>query len=498
MVVGFQAGARLRVLVWVGLVLAAVAPRASAETATLSLPQVIALAQERSSSATAARNRYRASYWQNHVQEASFLPTLTLHGTVPEFTRTISKLSLPDGREAFVPQSFASSGLQLSIGKTIARTGGEVTLGSELQRLDLFDHSSPASYLSRPLSVGLRQPLFSFNPYPWQNQIEPLRFEQSRREYVEEMESIATSAAQSFFDVLAAQDQLALAHESCASTETLLTVARTRRAAGTITEDELLQTELATLNAQLDLQRSELDLQARRYQFHSYLGLPEGEEVVPQVTFDVPDIQVDVPTALWSAHTYRSDMVGFDRRVIEARRDVAEARASSGRGLTLYAGYGLSQSTPELSEVFRRGGEQQQVTVGVEMPILDWGRSEARRRLAESNRDLTLESVQRSRADFDQDVTMKVLQFKVQRDRMNLAATADQIAQRRFEAATQRFKRGEITASDIQLALSEKDYARRNHVDALRGFWIAYLDLRRITLFDFVTRRPIDYPAVGG
>jgi outer membrane protein TolC len=470
---------------------------ARGDTVTMSLTQVIALAQQRSSSAAEARNRYRASYWQNHVQEASFLPTLTLHGTVPEFTRSISKLTLPDGREAFVPQSFAGSGLRLSIAKAVRLTGGEVFVESELQRLDLFDHSTPASYLSRPVSVGLRQPLFAFNSYKWQDKIEPLRFEQSRREYVEEMESVAISAAQSFFDLLSAQDQLTMARATCASNETLLAVAQKRRAVGNISEDQLLQTQLASLNAQLDLQRSELDLQARRYQFRSYVGLEEGEEVIPLVTYDVPDIEVDVSTALSNAHVHRSDMVGFDRRVLEAHRDVAEARASGGRGLNLFASYGLSQSTQALNDVFRRGGEQQQFILSLEMPILDWGRSEARRQLAESNRDLALQSVQRSRADFDQDVTMKALQFKVQRDRVTLAATADEIAQRRFEAARKRFTRGEITASDIHLALSEKDYARRNHVDAMRGFWIAYFDLRRSTLFDFETQRPIDYPLFG-
>src|SRR5262249_56117627 len=98
---------------------------------------------------------------------------LSLQGTAPDLTRSISKLSLPDGSEAFVRQSFVSSGARLAIAKTVGTTGGEVFLESSLERLDLLDGGPSTTYLSQPINLCLPPPLFAFNPYRWQVRIAP-------------------------------------------------------------------------------------------------------------------------------------------------------------------------------------------------------------------------------------------------------------------------------------------------------------------------------------
>src|SRR5262249_7026446 len=241
-----------------------------------------------------------------------------------------------------------SSGLRLSIGKTIGSTGGEVVVETSLERLDLMDGSGRPTYLSTPLSVGLRQPLFAFNPYRWQDRIEPLRLDEARRDYAEDLDGIASSAAQDFFDVVAALDQLRTAKANTVSTDTLLAATRARLAAGRTTEDELLQTELASLNARLELQRAEQELRARSFGLRSYLGLRDTEEVRPEITFGVPEVTADVPTALAQARANRAVVVSHERRTLEAERDVAEARSQPGRSVDLFVSFGLNQSTNDL------------------------------------------------------------------------------------------------------------------------------------------------------
>jgi len=471
-------------LALVGMALAALAVRAEARPMTLA--QVIASAQSGSRSAAQARNRYRASLWQYRTQRATFLPTLSLQGTAPDLTRSISRLQLPDGSEAFIRQSFVSSGARLALGKTIGTTGGEVSLESSLERLDLLDGGTSTTYLSTPINLGFRQPLFAFNPYRWQDRIEPLRLEEARRDYAEELESIAISAAQNFFDLLSALDQLATARSNVTSTDTLLAATQGRRAAGKVSEDELLQSRLASLNARLELQRAEIELRARTYSFRSYLGMKDTEDVLPEIGFEVPDARADVALAVAQARANRASAVGDDRRALEARRDVAEARAQPGRSVDLFANFGLSQSTDDFGSAYHAGQEQEHATIGFQVPILDWGRSRARVRLAESNAEVALLSVDQARQDLEQDVTRKVLEFNVQSERIRIAATADSVAARRWAAAERRYLAEGGDASALNIAQSEKDSARRNHVEALRGFWIAYYELRRATRYDFV------------
>jgi outer membrane protein TolC len=484
---------RCRTFVVLGVfTLCALPPSSQAAMRSMSLDRVVAMAKSESRAAAQARDRFRSSLWQFRVQRASYLPTLALVGTAPDLTRSISKLSLPDGSEAFVRQSFNSSGLRLSIGKTIGSTGGEVVVETSLERLDLLDGTGRPTYLSTPVSVALRQPLFTFNPHRWEDRIEPLRLDEARRDYAEDLEGIAITAAQNFFDVVSAMDQLETARENTASTDTLFSATRARRDAGKSSEDELLQSELASLNARLELQRSEQELRARAFGLRSYLGLRDSDEVHPQITFRVPGVSADVPTALAQARANRAVVVAQGRRRLEAERDLAEARSQPGRAVDLFVSYGLNQSTTELGSLYDTGQEHERATLGIRVPILDWGRSHAHSRLAESNAEVTMLSVEQAELDLEQDVTRAVLEFNVQSERIRIAAKADEVAGRRYAAAEQRYLSGGGDAAALNVALSEKDAARRAHVESLRGYWMAYFQLRRSTGYDFASGRAID------
>ena len=453
---------------------------------TLTLESVIARAQQRSTSAALARNRFRASYWQFRTSAVAFQPTLTLQATTVDFGRTISKLSSPDGTEAFVPQSSSTSGFSLSMSKVIRTTGGEVFPETALERLDELDHATAPSYLAHPVRFGLRQPLFAFNPHRWQERIEPIRYEEARRQYLEDLEGIGTAAAQSFFDLLAARDRLRVAGANGADAETLHVRTIKRRKAGRASEEDLVETELGQLNARLELQQAELDAAARLRAFRSYLGDRDTSAVDLDLALEAPDVNVDAATAVAFARAHRSDALALERRKLEAERDVADARAAGGMNASLVASYGRSQTTGDLHDIFpARPGVRpgQPYAAG---PDPDWGRAQAHAKVADSNHDVTLISIEQSRADLDQDVVTKV-------DRVQRAARAHPASPSvptRWRSATTKpspaLPRGPGGSRECQPRPCAKDLARRNHVEALRGYWTSYLELRRATLFDFM------------
>ena len=191
------------------------------------------------------------------------------------------------------------------------------------------------------------------------------------------------------------------------------------------------------------------------------------------MTFTIPRFEVSEEFAISQARLHRAEAVGYERRMMEARRDVDEARGNSGPRLNLYAIYGWSQTTPDLESIFDRGEEYQQVSLAMDLPILDWGRAESRRRMAESNRSVIEQTIAQQRADLDHGVAMKVKQFLVQRERIELAAKADEIADKRFGAARQRSILGRGDMTSFTLASVEREAARRRYVAALRDYWVA-------------------------
>jgi outer membrane protein TolC len=84
-----------------------------------------------------------------------------------------------------------------------------------------------------------------------------------------------------------------------------------------------------------------------------------------------------------------------------------------------------------------------------------------------------------------------VLELEQARRALLLSGSADTVAAKRFEVAYNRYVIGRINIDNLYIAQNEKDQARTQYVQALRQYWQAYYLLRRLTLFDFETGRPI-------
>ena len=59
------------------------------------------------------------------------------------------------------------------------------------------------------------------------------------------------------------------------------------------------------------------------------------------------------------------------------------------------------------------------------------------------------------------------------------------MAAKRFEVAYNRYVIGRIDMDNLYVAQNEKDQALQQYVQSLRGYWLAYYRLRRVTLYDF-------------
>jgi outer membrane protein TolC len=93
--------------------------------------------------------------------------------------------------------------------------------------------------------------------------------------------------------------------------------------------------------------------------------------------------------------------------------------------------------------------------------------------------------VSQSIIDFDENIFLQVMQFNLQDNQVAIASKADTIADLRYEVTKQRFLIGKIDVLDLNVALEEKDVARRGYVEALRNYWNYYYDLRGLTLYDW-------------
>ena len=210
-----------------------------------------------------------------------------------------------------------------------------------------------------------------------------------------------------------------------------------------------------------------------------------------EIPVEIPNVEIEYIKALEQAHANNPEIVQQRINLLQAEREVAKAKAEKGLNANLYASFGLTQQSDNFYDAYARPSNQENVRVGLELPIVDWGLGKKNYKMARSNEELVRIQVEQAQMDFEQEVFMQVMQFNLQDDQLMIAGKADTIAQKRYEVAKQRFLIGKIDVLDLNVALTEKDQAKRAYIDAMRNFWNYFYNLRRITLYDWKENKPL-------
>jgi outer membrane protein TolC len=468
------------------------APAAAATEApaAFSLPQVIDLALTQAAVAKQAVTNRETSLWQYRSFRADYRPQLALEGVLPNYSRTITPVTQPDGTTDFRYVRINNSFLATTLSQGISLTGGRIVVGSTLQRFDNLE-GRQRLYNSNPVSVGLQQPIGGFNALSWNKRIEPLRFEESQRQYVEERETIARRVTELYFDVLLQQVNAGIARQNLRASEEMLRLGRERHKLGRLSENDLLLLELNLLNARQSEVQAGIDAQNAAVQLKGYTGLTVEPTATLAVPAAAPAVEVAPEAALAQARQFRRETLMFQRRLLEADRNVAQAKGTTGFQATLTAGFGLTSSADQLGRSYVNPNDQQQVRLGFAVPVVDWGKTRAQIKTAELARQQARTTVEQEQMTFEQAVLSQAAQIGALNQQLSMAARADSLSQRRYDIARATYQVGRISLTDLNIAQSEKDRAKRAYIAALRACWVAHYQLRTLTLYDFERQQPL-------
>ena len=335
--------------------------------------------------------------------------------------------------------------------------------------------------------------MLAYNPYRWDNKIEPLKYKEAKQKFLEEREQVSISAITFFFDQLQSTISMKIAETNQANYDTLYKIAKGRYNLGKIAENELLQLELSFLQARAQVDNAKLELEMNTFKLKSFLRISEKTDLTLFPPAGFLSTKADLPKALIEARANRADTYSYDRKMKEAESQVMQAKLQNRFNANLFVQYGLTATAADYSDVYKDPQEGQLLSFGIQIPILDWGQAKGKIRMAESNRELVQTTVEQQEIDFEQEVFLKVMQFNMQQNQVNIAAKADTVAQKRFYVTKQRYLIGKIDITDLNIAQTESDNARLSYISALRTLWRSYYELRRLTLYDFAIDKPIDF-----
>ena len=464
----------------------------------LTIEDIIAQAKSQSPASRQAETRKENRYWFYRYYKTNFNPQLRLYGQLP-YTKQVSQAPLADGTFNYAKVNQFNSFMNLGLEQPIPWTAGSISVNSSLGYFNNYNYdpeslSPKEQWRGTVMSIALTQPLFAFNQLRWDKKTEPLRYEESKREYVEQMEFISSEAVGRFFNVLQQQINLQIAQFNLANNDTIYKIEQGRYNIGTTSEDKLLQVELQLLRSRQDVAQANLGLETARLQLSTFIGLKEDVEklqlTLPEI---IPTFEVSVDEALEFARHNRAAFIAFERRRVEADREVAQARGERWQ-TELTAAYGLNNNGLILDDIYVRPTEQQQFNLTLSVPVLDWGRNKSRMRTAMANKKFNDFVIAQDQVNFEQEIMTKVRQFEMLRLQIEITKKSDEVATERYNVAQNRYLIGKIDITNLNIALTEKDNAKRSYIQALRDFWVAYYDLRRLTLYDFASKQLLYTP----
>ena len=160
----------------------------------------------------------------------------------------------------------------------------------------------------------------------------------------------------------------------------------------------------------------------------------------------------------------------------------------------LRAVIGLTQQGSTVKDAYINPADQRQFSLGLSIPILDWGVARGRIKMAQSQEDIVKTTVEQGAIDFSANVRINALQFNMQQNQLKIAAKADTVAKKSYEVIKGRYLIGKINdITTLNLAQIENDNAEKNYYYALQTYWSNYYQIRKLTHFDFRMNQPINF-----
>ena len=477
--------------------LASPAWAAQDEVVTLTLHEVIRMAQESSPNAVQARNTFESAYWSYRSYKASMLPSLSLSSS-PSLNRSTRSVILGDGSEQYARSNSLSTNLSVNLSQSIWFTGGTLSLSGSVSRLDMLGDEHTKSYYTQPLQLSFSQDLSGYNSMKWERKTEPLYYKMARKQYAETMELVAANAVNYFFNLASAQTELEIATINLAAADTMYAFGLGRYNIGTITENELLQLELNKLNEETSIITTQMSFDEAADQLRNYLNLPSDARIEVVTSDSIPEFQVDLSQALELAYQNNPDMESMQLSRLNSESSLAYAKAQTGLRASVYIRLGLAQTADEFNESMRHLNDEQSISLTLSIPILDWGQGRGRVRVAKNNLELTNMRLEQQQLSFDRQISRAVSQFNLQQRRVDIAHRTMLTAQHRYEVARQLYMTGRSTILDLNSAITSKDSAYRGYVSALSTGWQLYYTIRSMTGYDFQNNSLLEYQVEYG
>lgn len=459
----------------------------------ISLQDVLSLASKNSLDAFKAKRKYGVNYWQYKSFKSSLLPKINFESRPFTFNRALVKrYDSEQNIDVFREQQTLSTFANVSITQNIRATGTSLFINSSFDRLVNSGISRIENYNATPVRIGLIQPLMAFNAFKWEHKTAPLEYQKAKQDFIYELQTINLKTVDLFFNWVLASKKVEIAKENKESAEKLFKIGKKRYDLGSIERNDVLNLELDVYNANTSLTQNQQILEKGHAALKLFLRDELPNNTVPKLPELISNLQIDIAEATSLANTNNPNIINLKLKKVEALRDLDQAIKENRFDLSLTASYGLNQQANTFRDAYGNLLDQQMIAIQFSMPILDWGERKGKIKTAKMNKDVVDIELQQEEDIFKQDITLKVIDFNLQKELVDGALKTSEIARESYEITKKRFLLGNLDYLMLTSSRQAWQLATEQYIQSLLNYWKLYYEVQQLTLYDFINKSLIE------
>jgi outer membrane protein TolC len=464
------------------------------KTLEISLKKILAEYCFASPEAIKAKLNYENANYYYENYKKGFLPSVSFSVSPASFNRSYRVLQNPaDGSYAYVEDFSNNSSAGVSVSQKLGITGGSFNVGSNVNMLNEF-YNKKRSFSTHPFSIGYSQKLFggSVADYRFTKNIEQKKNIKAAKDYCNSITDIQREATWLYMNLITVKVAMDIATKNEAISDTLLRAGTVKYGHGRMAENEYLQMKIQAVNDRFTSENYKKEYEICLRRLLDYFGIPDDYEnyTVDTPNFDLPAF-LNFETVMEYAEKNNPFALGQEIKRIEAERQIHNAKYQNRFTSNISFNLGTNQYAPVFREAYKNMAQQQSLTVGLQIPVFQWGVNRNSFKIAQNNYEISLMEIDREYVRFYNDLKEQVNNYNYNVNLMTIAKSSFELAMKQYEVSVSKFDLGKLSIYELGITQKELFASMNRYYTAMKEVWDGYYGLRHLTLFDFVENKEL-------
>ena len=440
-----------------------------------------------------AKNAFVYSESNNKLFKKTFLPDIFLSSVLPSISKSVTRVTTPEGQDIFVNQNQAYYDLSLNIEQSEPLFGGVFTFSSYFNRIDLFGDIDNKTYFSTPFSLSYANTNFFFNSYKYERKINELKTQEANLNYNISIENIVYQTVEKYFDTYIKSENIRGNLEAQKSQKEIYNIAQKRFKIGSVNKGDLLSLELNILNTESAINDLMSEQKSSKNSLSTYIkqSLDSIQLKLPIKNIINLDISYDVALNKMLENDILMKTLNRQRteKELEIKTQKSEDKFSFETSLSL----GLSNTGNTFSESTSNLQNQQLFSVSIKYLLFDFGKNKQtiellnlEKKSLENDYLVEIEEVK------DELYSLLVL-FKNNQQKISILKKKSEITKERYSFLKNRFSLGKVTINDLNISQRENREINNEYLKTLQNIWITYYKIRKLTMYDYENNKAINH-----